>query len=265
MLQLAGITFHLYGLVVGLGLVVALLVMEERLKHTTFPMKEWGPSIIMVGLGALVGARLYHVVTDWSLYSQHLNLIGQIWRGGLSIIGAVIGGMGTLGLWAWQQRWSRVKIAEFIDSVACGLPFGQAIGRVGNWVNQELYGPPTTYPWGLFIDEAHRLPAYREFTHFQPLFAFEAIPLLILGVLFWKWGRRPVGTGWYFWVYLCSYSFLRFMLDFWRLDKAELGGTKLGINQWVMLIVLGMSLFTLVKRYYTPSHFRATMNTDHGS
>lgn len=265
MLELAGITFHLYGFLVGLGLVVAFSLMEKRLQKTTFPLAKLGWTMIVVGLGALIGARVYHVLTDWSLYVQNWSLSWQVWRGGLSIIGAVAGGVVALWGWARSQGWSAQTMYLFLDGAAFGLPFGQAIGRLGNWVNQELYGPPTHLPWGIRIDPAHRLAPYETATHFHPLFAYEALPLLLLGLVFWMYGKRPIGSGWYFWIYLTFYALLRLVLDFWRLDKMQLVVVGLGFNQCVMLGVLVISSITLVKRYYTPSHFRVTMSRDHGS
>lgn len=264
MLHFAGVTFHLYGLLVGLGLVVTISLVELKLKTSSFKASEFWPAVMAMGVGAIIGARLYHVVSDWSFYQDNINLTWQIWRGGLSIIGAVLGGLLVLVGWAKGRGWSSHQGWLLLDAMAFGLPFGQAVGRLGNFVNQELYGPPTTLPWGIPIDPAHRLASYQSATHFHPLFAYELLPLLFFGGLLWKWGRWPLGSGVYFWLYLTYYAGLRFGLDFLRLDKVTLG-IGLGSNQLVMLILFMVSSFTLVKKILHTKPFSRTMDQGHGS
>lgn len=248
MFEVAGITFHLYGLLVGLGVVVAFSLAERKLRTYTTALSEYGWAMVAVGVGAVLGARLYHVATDWALYRDNLTAIWQLWQGGLSIIGAVLGGGVALWGWARWRRWSVQTTWTILDALAFGVPFGQAIGRLGNWVNQELYGPPTTAPWGVFIEMPARVPDYQAYSHFHPLFAYEAIPLLVFGVCLWKWGKRPLGQGWYLWLYLAFYSLLRFGLDFLRLDTAAPIGLGLGVNQIVMAIVFTGSMVVLSKK-----------------
>ena len=144
---------------------------------------------------AVIGARLYHVIHMWGFYSQDPWLIPQIWKGGLGIPGAVAGGV--LAIWLYS-RWAKLNTLRWFDIFASAMLLGQAIGRLGNFVNQELYGPPTTLPWGIPIDAAHRVGPWTDLaaypvdtTRFHPLFAYEAL-LNLVGLVAHPVGRAPV-------------------------------------------------------------------------
>jgi phosphatidylglycerol:prolipoprotein diacylglycerol transferase len=226
--------FHWYGLLVGL----AAVVFWQRFEWlaTRWQLNPAVSKNIWLGLiAALVGARLWHVWTDWSYYRSDLLQIVQPWQGGLSIFGAVLGGGLILAWLAGRQHW---RLA--LDLLVLALPWSQAIGRIANWVNQELYGLPTTLPWAITIDEAHRQPDFMAFSRFHPLFAYEAIALIFAG-----WGLHSLsqkkswqpGTGKLTWVYLAFYSCWRFFLDFLRTDRVIIGAS-LSLNQWVLLAVM---------------------------
>jgi len=176
-------------------------------------------------VGLLIGARLYHVITDIEVYKDAWWMALQIWQGGLSIIGAIIGAILTSFLYFRCRAGSPHKKVftwfMFLDLAAFGLPFAQALGRVGNFLNQELYGLPTELPWGIFIDLPHRLAGFENFSRFHPLFAYELLSLLGIGSLLWWLEKKQtwrVGEGTYFAAYLMLYSGLRFLLDFLRID-----------------------------------------------
>jgi len=251
--QFFGLTFHLYGLILGLAASTGFIIAEKLFHCQKLPQRLLYPVILSACLGGLLGARAYHVVTDWSVYSHHLNQVFSVWNGGLSIIGAVFGG--CVGVWTalflsyrtgldQLPEWSFKKVTlSLIDITALVLPIAQAIGRVGNYVNQELYGLPTQLPWKLSIDLAHRLAGYEQIEFYHPLFAYEAIGMLIFAAVSWMCYRNRrilIGSGSFGLCYGAWYGLFRGSLEFLRIDKAYWGSTQLGVNQ-VLYFLIGMS------------------------
>ena len=201
--------------------------------------------LIWLIIGGIIGARLWHVFTpspsliaqgvDTVYYLTHPLDLLNIRRGGLGIPGAVIGG--ALALFFFSRK-TKLNFSEWADIIAPSLALGQAIGRWGNYFNQELYGAPTSLPWKIFIDPAHRLNEFKNQSYYHPLFLYECIwNLANLGLLMWITRRFSdrLKTGDVFLVYLIVYPVGRFLLDFLRLDASQLGGVN--ANQTFMAIV----------------------------
>ena len=199
-------------------------------------------AIVAVPAG-IVGARLYHVVSSPDDYfgpNGDLSRIPQTWQGGLGIWGGIAGGV-LAGMLLLRHR--GLRVAPLADAVAPTLLVAQAIGRLGNWFNQELYGAPTTLPWGLRIDDAH-LPAgstYPPGTLFHPTFLYEALWNLAGAVLLVWIGRRMVARsgatgGRLLWIYLMVYTAGRVWIEMLRIDEAE---TVLGLrlNVWTSIVI----------------------------
>ena len=199
-------------------------------------------AIVAVPAG-IVGARLYHVVSSPDDYfgpNGDLSRIPQTWQGGLGIWGGIAGGV-LAGMLLLRHR--GLRVAPLADAVARTLLVAQAIGRLGNWFNQELYGAPTTLPWGLRIDDAH-LPAgstYPPGTLFHPTFLYEALWNLAGAVLLVWIGRRMVARsgvtgGRLMWIYLMVYTAGRVWIEMLRIDEAE---TVLGLrlNVWTSIVI----------------------------
>ena len=199
-------------------------------------------AIVAVPAG-IVGARLYHVVSSPDDYfgpNGDLSRIPQTWQGGLGIWGGIAGGV-LAGMLLLRHR--GLRVAPLADAVAPTLLVAQAIGRLGNWFNQELYGAPTTLPWGLRIDDAH-LPAgstYPPGTLFHPTFLYEALWNLAGAVLLGWIGRRMVARrgvtgGRLMWIYLMVYTAGRVWIEMLRIDEAE---TVLGLrlNVWTSIVI----------------------------
>jgi phosphatidylglycerol:prolipoprotein diacylglycerol transferase len=246
-----GIEFHLYGFFVGLGIAIAILLFEkvvekERINISTNALVLW------VLIPGIIGARVYHLVTDWQLYqSASLLDLVALWRGGLGVIGALVGGMiGVIIYLTWSK-----KIGKFwliLDVFALVLHFAQAVGRWGNFFNQELYGVETSLPWGIKIDAAYLLPGLDPSSRYHPLFLYESIAMLALGAFLWILYQRKslgeLGSGKYFAVYSMYYAAVRFTLEFLRVDTSRVAFAPfhlLSIAQWMMvgLFLLGFVLY----------------------
>ncbi len=242
--------FSPYGLIIGIAFLASFSLAEHILAEKVRPSRgktSEGLTLLAwnIFIGGLIGARIYHVFTDWHLYQSHPLEALYIWQGGLGIYGAIIGGL--IGLWLGKRltrmpwRWS-----ELLDAIFVAVPFGQAIGRWGNYFNQELYGRPTSLPWAIKIDPAHRLPQYSSVERYHPLFLYESIATLLIGLglyLLWRYQRKTkapffqMGSGLYTGMYLVGYGTVRFSLELLRLDSAA-GPWGLTIAQWASLAMV---------------------------
>lgn len=188
----------------------------------------------------LVGARLYHVITDYQLYfgedRDWVNAF-KIWDGGIGIWGAIAGG--AVGAWIACRR-RGIPLPAFADAVAPGIAFAQAIGRWGNWFNQELYGKPTDLPWALEIDNGIDVGT------FHPTFLYESLWCVGVGVLVILADRRfKLGHGRAFALYVAAYTAGRFWTEYLRIDEAhEVLGLRL--NNWTSLVVFLAAVAYLV-------------------
>lgn len=251
-ISLLGITLHTYGFILGIALLVALQVFQRLLekKYASISEHTLYTSVSVVLLAALIGARLWHVMTDYWLYTDNFLAVFAIWNGGLSIFGALVGG-GIAVLYV-QRKWlSAVPLSALFDMVALSIPFGQSLGRWANFVNQELYGAPTNLPWAILIDVPHRLAGYEQYERFHPLFLYESLALVAFGFWLWKQQKKKkIGSGYFLTAYVLSYAALRFLLDFFRIGVPKIA-TLLSFNQIVLLFVLVIVLLVKIKKKST--------------
>ena len=240
------IFIHFYGIILMLGAVAAAFLSEREARRRGKNSELVWDGLIWVLIGGIIGARLWHILTPPpSMIEQGFTTLHYLTHpldaintrlGGLGIPGAVIGG--AIALYFFTRR-RKERFAEWADIAAPAVALGQAIGRWGNFVNQELYGLPTKLPWGIFIEEAKRPLEFKEFTHFQPLFLYESLwNLANMSLLLWA-GRKyadELKAGDLFMIYLVVYPFGRFLLEFLRLDASQIAGVN--ANQTFMLIVM---------------------------
>jgi prolipoprotein diacylglyceryl transferase len=227
-----------YALCIIAGIVVAVWVAGRRwVARGGRPGLVTDVAVWAVPFG-IVGGRLYHVVTSWQPYfaagGHPLDAL-KIWQGGLGIWGAIV--LGGVGAWVGCVR-QGVRLPPFADAMAPGLALAQAIGRWGNWFNQELFGRPTTLPWGLRIDPAHRPPGYAQYATFHPTFLYESLWCLgAAAVVVWADRRFRLGHGRAFMLYVAVYCVGRSWFELLRIDDANhiLG---LRVNTWVAGLVL---------------------------
>lgn len=248
---------YYYGLILMSGaLCGGWLAAREAVRRGHSADLVWDLLIWLI-IGGVIGARLWHVFTpspsliaqgvDTQYYLTHpLDLI-NLRRGGLGIPGAVIGG--ALALFFFTRKF-KLNFVEWADIAAPALALGQAIGRWGNYFNQELYGAPTNLPWKIFIDPLHRLADYAEQAYYHPLFLYESLwNLGNLALLFWVSRRlaEKLKPGDLFLLYLVIYPVGRFLLDFLRLDASRLAGVN--ANQTFMAIVALLASAALLWRH----------------
>lgn len=245
-IRLGPLSIHWYGIIIASAILFAAwLGTAEARRRGEDPEVGWS-MLLWVIAGGVIGARLYHVIHEWSaVYSKDPLLALQVWNGGLGIPGAVAGG--ALAVFAYTRR-RGLPTGRWFDIFVMAVPLGQAIGRLGNFVNQELYGPPTTLPWGIPIDAAHRVPEWANLnlfpvatTRFHPLFAYEAIAsLLTLGAMLWISRRfaRWLYDGDMLLIFIMFYGLVRSYLETFRVENWVIAGvptaTWLGLTGFVL-------------------------------
>ena len=256
---LGPIPLRAYGIVIAVGMIVGVWWTARRYRarggdpDVLYDVAMWA---IPIGI---IGARLYHVVTSPEAYFGPGGdpwLIPQIWRGGLGIWGGV--GAGALGAFLAVKR-AGVCFGPIADSLAPALLVAQAIGRWGNWFNQELFGGPTTLPWGLQIDAAHLPAGYAPGTLFHPAFLYECLwNLAAAALIVWLDRRRRFAAGQVFGLYLMAYTLGRAWIEMLRIDDAHtLGGLRLNVWTSLLVFAVGAALFVIAGRLGRSSRVEA--------
>ncbi len=261
-LDIGPLSIHAYGLMIALGVVAAVWLLGRRLEQTGAGTREDASSVSVWGVVAgIIGARLYHVATDWSSFQHDLPRIVMIWRGGLGVPGGLLAGIGV-GLWAGKRR--GIAPAVLANAAAPAIPLAQAIGRWGNWFNQELFGKVTDLPWALRVSDSTALAAgYPAGTTFHPTFLYESLwNLALCAVLLAidrRWKVRPPRL---MMMYLFGYGVGRFWVEGLRIDPADhIGGLRW--NQWVALAVAVPSgVYLLVTARRQPNDGVPVVGTD---
>jgi len=247
--HLGPIPFRGYALCILLGVIVAVVIGEKRLQARGYAKGKLSDIAVWAVPFGIVGGRLYHVITDNQLYFRAgrspIRAL-YIWDGGLGIWGAVA--LGALGAYIGARR-SGVAFASLAEAVAVAIPVAQAIGRWGNWFNQELYGRPSQLAWALRIGPAHREARYASIATYQPTFLYESLwDLGTAGVVLWAERRFRLGRGRAFAVYVAAYTVGRFWIEALRIDPAHTYA-GLRLNDYTSILVfLGAVTHLLLAR-----------------
>jgi len=259
--NLGPFTIHYYGIVIILGILIAMVIVKIEADRKNKTLDFLFDAFPWIFLGGVVGARLWHILTPpqsmvahgitTRYYLSHLNEAIAIWKGGAGIIGSVMGG--TLALWIFA-RIKKEPVSIWLDSIAPGLALAQAVGRWGNFINQEVYGLPSDLPWAITINAQHRLPGYEYVDTYHPLFLYEAL-WSILNMAFLLWMSRKfqarIRTGNLFLIYLIFYGIGRVGLEYLRLDISSFQG--ININQAFMaVVVLAASVLFIMRQKNIP-------------
>ena len=254
--HLGPVPLRAYALCIIVGIVVAVWLAERRLvSRGGRPGAVSDIALWAVPFG-IVGGRLYHVITDPELYfaagTNPWNAFA-VWEGGLGIWGALL--LGALGAWIGARR-SGIQFSEVAWAVAPAVPIAQAIGRWGNWFNQELFGKPTDLPWALRIAPQHRPDGYQNATTFHPTFLYESLwDLGVAGLIIWAGSRFRLSGPRLFALYIMGYTLGRGWIEYLRIDPVNqvLG---LRLNVWTSIIVFtaAAAYFVLTRKLNETSH-----------
>ncbi len=247
-LTVGPLSIHAYGLMIALGVIAGVWLLGRRLEVRGEGTREDASAIaVWAVIAGVIGSRLYHVVTDWSTFEHDLGRIPQLWRGGLGIPGGILFGA-LAATWAFTRRGIRPAVG--LSAAAPSLALAQSIGRWGNWWNQELFGRPTTLPWGLRIDPDKIPPGFAPGTTFHPTFLYESLWNFALCILLlWIDRRFKLRPGRLFAMYVVGYATGRFWIEGLRIDPAHTTG-GLRLNQWVALAAGAVALLYLAIDHY---------------
>lgn len=251
------LTIRYYALLIILGAVAGAWLASRQAKkygHDPEILLDLLPWLL---IGGIIGARLWHVFTPSASniaagvttenYLKNPIEILKMWKGGLGIPGGVIGG--ALALWLYTKA-KKLNFMQWADFIAPGLLIGQAIGRWGNFVNQEVYGKPSDLPWAITIDPPYRISGFEHVSKYHPLFLYESLLALIgAGILLLidkKWHKK-LFKGDLLWLYLIYYPTVRFFLEFLRLDPSPVN--NINVNQTSMMIVGILAAIVLILRH----------------
>ncbi len=251
------IEIRYYALIILAGIIAATVLSYFETRRRGKDPEVVIDSLTWIVIGGIIGARIWHILTPpASMVEQGITTLYYlthpldaiaIWNGGLGIPGAVAGG--ALALYLYTRK-RGLKFGFWADIYVPGLALGQAIGRWGNFVNQELYGSPSTLPWAITIDPQHRLPEYMDVATYHPLFLYESLfNLANMGFLLWV-SRKYAGRlkhGDVFLSYLVTYPVFRFFMEYLRLDNSFVGG--INANQALMFVIAVVSAAVIVWRH----------------
>jgi len=239
-----------YGLMIGLGVLAAIEICSRRWKaRGGDPNDIWSIAVWAVPAG-LIGSRLYHVITDWKTYfgdgGRPIEAL-YIWQGGLGIPGGILAGTAVGAYVAYRKG---MRLPPALDCAAPAIPVAQAIGRIGNYFNQEVFGRPTDLPWGLEIDPVHRPERYLDEATFHPTFLYEGIwNLALAAFLIWFDRTRAVRPGNLFVMYIGGYALGRLWVESLRSDFAsQILGVR--VNIWMsVLTIVGVGVVFAVRGF----------------
>jgi phosphatidylglycerol:prolipoprotein diacylglycerol transferase len=245
--QLGPLALRWYGLLIASGVMLGTtLAHREALRRGQDPDKLLNLIVVTV-LSALVGARFYYVLFNWDYYGAQWSKIFSIWEGGLAIHGGLIAGAIATVLFC---RSAGLSVAVTTDILAPGVAIGQAIGRWGNFFNQEAFGTPTDLPWRLYIDPYHRPPHLKGFEYFHPTFLYESLWNVLVFCVLWFGLRKRLEDkpGALTLSYLGLYSVGRFFVEGLRIDSLMLGSMRAAQVVSLLLIAASAVGLTLLLR-----------------
>lgn len=251
--QLGRLTIRWYGLLIASAVLMGVTLSQYLAKRRQIDPELIGDLAIWLVVGAIPAARLYYVIFQWPQYAQNPGDIIAIWKGGIAIHGAILGGSLAALIFAKLQK---ISFWQLADLVAPSVILGQAIGRWGNFFNSEAFGVSTDLPWKLYIPPQNRWhlpPEMRQFDYFHPTFLYESfwnlmVFALLLFLFFRKLpGKKPLKAGTLFLVYMVAYSLGRFWIEGLRTDSLMFGPLKMA--QMISLVGIALGLAGLVWLY----------------
>jgi len=252
------IVIHYYGIIMALAVGCAYYFARFRAEKFGISRESTEDIIFWIIVGGFIGARIYHVLSSFGYYQTHPVEIFQVWHGGLSIYGALIGGFVSLAITRKILNFNLSSVASakegflilnLLDWLAPSVVLGQIIGRLSNLFNYELYGYPINLPWKMFVPEPFRLPGYESFSFFHPLFLYEIIGNVFILLVLLKIGKSHT-PGRVALTYLLLYNMLRFFLEFLRIDSPfVLGFRQNAAVSLIIVVIAGISLYAINRKH----------------
>jgi len=252
-IEIGPVSIHLYGLIIAIAILAGWYLAKKRARPYKINQKFFDDPILLIPLVlSIIGARFYHVADNWQIYSTDPVTVLYIANGGLGIWGAMLGLF--LGF-AIVARVRKIDLLSTLDLASPSILLGQTIGRFGNYVNQEGFGPPTNAPWGVFIEKQYRPAEFLSSAHFHPTFFYEAVLNFIFFLILLKIAPNLKNKGQVFALYLIFYSTIRFIVEFWRIDTWTVGVVKVAQVLSMAAFLIGIYLFInlkTIKKTYSP-------------
>lgn len=244
------LTIHWYGLILVVAIIAAALVARHYfIKKSVLSSRQFEDLVFYIIIFGLIGARFGHVVFfNFDYYLHYPIDILKVWQGGLAIQGALFGGFITTIVWAHRHK---INFWKITDGLALSLPLGQAIGRWGNYFNQELFGRPTEAWWGIPIESVNRVAGYQSFSHFHPIFFYESILNLALFFILYRLAfKKSLSLGNLTLFYIIGYGIIRFTIEFVRIDETfMLGGIRIAQIISLIFIFVIYYIYKLSKKH----------------
>lgn len=246
-IEIGPLSLRAYGAVIALGAVLAIQIAQRRWEARGGDAADITSLAMWAIPAGLLGARLYHVLTDWHRFEGRWWHAFAVWEGGLGIPGGLLAGVVT-GVVVARRR--GLPVAVLLDVVAPAIPVAQAVGRLGNWFNQELFGRPSDLPWALRIDPEHRPDGFADVATYHPTFLYEGLwNLALAGVLVYvgrRWNPRP---GQLFAGYVVGYAAGRLWVEALRIDPAtEVAGLRVNILVSVVVVLVALAVLVIRSR-----------------
>ena len=237
-----------YGIFIAVGFLTAYFIAEKLIQKSKLDLNHFNDLIFLVLIFGIVFARLYFVALSWDYFKIHLDEIPKIWLGGQSVHGGILGAIIAALIYSFTKK---ISFYKYMDVMAVIMPLGQAIGRWGNFFNNEAFGKPVFNGLvRLYIPTEFRPSIYLDNVYFHPTFLYESFLDFIIFVFLYRkyslWVSKP---GKVFWVYLLLYSIVRFFLEFIRIDSLYLFGGFASAHIMSIIIIL-VSLINLYARKY---------------
>ncbi len=253
-LNIGPLSIHFYGVILGISVIAAWLYLRNRLADISLTEKQLENIIYVVLISGFIGARLYHVSTNWEFYSADLISILKIWNGGLGIFGGVFAAIFSLYVYTKIYLPSIQKFGVILDWLIPAVVIAQIIGRFGNLFNYEVYGLPTDLFWGMFVPQQFRIFPYELSNFFHPLFLYESLAglLLLLVLLRYNYLAKRfrfidfVGSKFSLW--LICYGIVRFGIEFLRIEHGYLYGFNQNLLASGAMVVIGIFILILKRK-----------------
>lgn len=250
LISIGPLNIYYYGVLIVIGILLGIIISVKLASYYNISKETVIDSAFYLIIFGLLGGRLYHIFLELPYYIENPLNIFKIWQGGLAIHGGIIAGIIATYYFAKKNRLSPILLASIY---APALALAQAVGRWGNYFNQELYGVPTDLPWGIPIQYAHRISSFTDFEFFHPTFLYESIGnfviflILILAHYFFLSKKKTDFNYIIALLYLVLYSVLRFVLEFIRIDKTpDFFGLR--VPQIASIIIIIAAFYYLISR-----------------